>query len=351
MKVFLDSNMFISDFHLASVHWKQFLEHYRKIPSVAFVPQVVADEVVNKYAERLEESVLALNKANSEIHRLLVKASSKTQIDIAKEKQNYRTWLLSALETYGIRVLEYPKIDAAKVVRHDLSRKRPFKADGSGFRDYLVFLTIVEHFDVHYDSIAFLTANKRDFYQDDKLHPDLTELYPKHRSANETEMFQSLKDFNDKYLANYIQPRNEALKVTFKATSMPMEDYLRQEIQNILWEQSGIENMFDLKSPNGHVSHIDKIKETRYETLFASETGLRIVKAVVELVAVITLDFDRETVENDPKAREFVGNDLDFNYSSVDTKDTIRVELEIRLNNTLIEDVNVVHLETSYGSY
>jgi predicted nucleic acid-binding protein len=76
MKVVLDSNIIIADFWLESTNFKLLFESAIKGDVKIYIPEVVLDEVVNKYSKRLEDSK---RKIDSEL---------KTFKKLSREEEN-----------------------------------------------------------------------------------------------------------------------------------------------------------------------------------------------------------------------------------------------------------------------
>ena len=195
MKVLLDSTVFCQDYQMTSTNFRLLRESLHVIPAELKVPDVVIDEVVNRYREDLEEALVQAEKAQGILRRLLpaVLEQPLRDIDPEKESETYRDWLLSALDKLGVEILPYPEIPHQKVLRRDLQRKRPFKRNGSGYRDYLIWETVRKLTFAGTERVAFVTGNTRDFgdgplvaedLRGEILNPDRLELIPGLRAFN-----------------------------------------------------------------------------------------------------------------------------------------------------------------------
>ena len=83
MDVVLDANMYLSDPRMEGVAFRSLLDYLRKTQSSLIVPQIVLDEVIARYPERLSAQ---LKRAISEVGSLrhLMLGSS-----VAKIRQSY----------------------------------------------------------------------------------------------------------------------------------------------------------------------------------------------------------------------------------------------------------------------
>ena len=144
MKLVIDSNIFCQDFRLASTNFRLLWEGLHLIPAELQVPEVVVDEVANRFRETLEEVLVAAEKSSVALSRLLTPAARPVwpEISVEQETKAYREWLLATLGNLNAEILPYPDVPHKQVVDRDLQRRRPFKRDGSGYRDFLIWENI-----------------------------------------------------------------------------------------------------------------------------------------------------------------------------------------------------------------
>ncbi|MBE0448432.1 MAG: DUF4935 domain-containing protein [Actinobacteria bacterium] len=112
----------------------------------------------------------------------------------------------------------------------ELSRRKPFTLDGKGkgkgYRDALVWHTVIELVKGSSEPIAFVTKNWRDFSmgKDDRtLHHHLTDDLAVQGLETRVELFENLQEFNEKYVKPHI-PK------TSNYNPGLVRDYIRQEI-------------------------------------------------------------------------------------------------------------------------
>ena len=125
MKIIIDTNIFCQDYFLEKPHFRVLFEGASVIPATIHVPEVVIDELINRYREVLEESLLKFNNAVRALHSL-TKQDSKGGIDIDVQLESYKSFLLSKLKERGVEIVAYPEITHKKIVERDLARKKPF---------------------------------------------------------------------------------------------------------------------------------------------------------------------------------------------------------------------------------
>ena len=140
MKVFLDSNVICRDYWFRSPAYREFLDGLDVVPAELLISQVVLDEVTNRFREDLEAAAQKLVQAQRQLGRLRPESGDTySPPDSMTESTAYREWLDGRLADVGCEVTPYPDIPHEKVVKRDLSRRKPFSTKGTGYRDFLIW--------------------------------------------------------------------------------------------------------------------------------------------------------------------------------------------------------------------
>ena len=111
-------------------------------------------------------------------------------VDAASEFGDYEDWLAEEMEKFGIDFLPYPATTTKELVTKSYDGEKPFKENGDGHKDYLIWKSIVEYLQNQQAATPtyFLTNNKKDFCTDGAppiaLHPDLASQLPEGQSVN-----------------------------------------------------------------------------------------------------------------------------------------------------------------------
>ena len=109
------------------------------------------------------------------------------------------------MEWADVKALAYPNVGPKELVTAAYAGKKPFKEDGEGFKDYLIFQSLRQLAEAQEGPGYFVTANRKDFCAiDGALHPDLKTALPENCVLT---VFDNLHDFNAKILV----PELEAL--------------------------------------------------------------------------------------------------------------------------------------------
>lgn len=184
------------------------------------VPEIVFDETLNKHREIIREAGSVAQKKLEEYNRL---ACDEIKIDFetkyAAEDAQYEDFLTSLLLSNCAYPPEgYPDVEHKIIVARALARKKPFKPDGrEGYRDYLVWRTVLEIVKGNAGPIHFVSENPKDFADENdkrKLHPDLLEEM-KQLQIDSTRLtyWSSLKDFIDEVVKPELQRAEDEEKL------------------------------------------------------------------------------------------------------------------------------------------
>jgi hypothetical protein len=174
MWVVIDTNIFFEDFRI-----KKSLDLlFKNIENVHFslrIPEIVVKETVNKYKEKRQVLLSKLASSSKELKSLtsLEFNVDTVQENLAKDLQEYEHYLREKITSNG-EIVPLPNISIQDLIERDLGRRKPFKEHGVGFRDTLIWETILNLTTREgCEGIIFITKNTEDFSDNNNLHPDL----------------------------------------------------------------------------------------------------------------------------------------------------------------------------------
>ena len=146
--------------------------------------ELVMSKVVCEEVEsiRKREAELSLTKINDELKNLKKLLPFKVSFDSA-EIQSFDYGFIDEIENKceNLTVIDYEKISQSKVVKRALSNRKPFTEGEKGYRDTLIWLSLLQHLkETNYrGDVAFISKNTSDFFVKKKsefhLHADLLE--------------------------------------------------------------------------------------------------------------------------------------------------------------------------------
>lgn len=161
------------------------------------VPAVVVAEAVRHYRREIRSQYATVRTALARLDRLAVAPegtvdTTSLSAEFVKAFNEYRVRLTDAVEDVGGEIAKWPTTSHESLVSRDLAERRPFRASGKGYRDALIWETVL-------DAIArapsgseaiLISANASDFCGDkghlhEHLQDDVLEAIPS-QSASPT---------------------------------------------------------------------------------------------------------------------------------------------------------------------
>lgn len=220
MKVLLDSNIIIADFNLKRPAAQILLSLAKTGTFEVYVPEVVFDEVVNKFRQHLEDRKKDILSAMKTI-KDMVNDDIPIPIPITDEfaqkaHSAYQQRLQIILSENKISILQYPTTDHKYLAKKAMLQRKPFNVNEKGYRDCLIWenvkslIPLLSSTPISISTIAFITNNNSDFMSDDKLHNNLlTELKEEGYNTETVKIFKSLKEFDEQIMKPYLEKVDE----------------------------------------------------------------------------------------------------------------------------------------------
>lgn len=170
---FLDSTELSLDSSLKSAKWDSLRRAIADGQLVLAVSEVTIGEVSRRVAERGEK----FNELQRDHRRQLGAHLRELGVYEPVDVSNFEAEFRARLAESGVLVLDFPVVSHAALVVRELAGERPFKRNGSGYRDALIWMTLVEWAEqdaFEHAEIYFVSANRSDFADSSgALHTDL----------------------------------------------------------------------------------------------------------------------------------------------------------------------------------
>lgn len=221
MKIVFDSTVLIKDFHMSGPSFRLFEWFLSNREATLVVPQIVLEEVKNKYFERCQDYFETTTKALRKLNGILDQGFSipLNSYDLQGYHEIYCERLSKKLKDLNTDIPDHEDIPHKDIVLRDLSRRLPFRRIGKGqresvgYRDVLLWEVMLGKVAPDCDSIVFISNNKRDFCDkgSDSLHKDLIQdLIQKGFPHDHIIILDSLETFNTRYTRPEIPMVEEA---------------------------------------------------------------------------------------------------------------------------------------------
>lgn len=148
------------------------------------LPGVVLDEAVSHRDRQLRKASDTLRAAQRDFNRLnpgrststdeaVLAASPATNVDLKELVREFRRSIVDDIGGEGA-ILPYPSVSHRDMVHRVLTRRRPFSESEKGYRDALIWYTVLEH--AQERPIVLFTGNTKDFAEaDGRLAVDLVD--------------------------------------------------------------------------------------------------------------------------------------------------------------------------------
>ena len=176
MHVVLDANIIIAEGFGQSVAFQFLLSSSSAVGHIICIPALVIEEVVANFKREIEQETSRTEKDLQKIARLLAKPlqSPIAGLGIEDETNQFRDRLKSKLDESDCFILDYPDTTHEELVKRAVARKRPFDTKGSGYRDALVWESVLNLVASVNDPVVLLSSDK-DFGKEGKLYTDIVD--------------------------------------------------------------------------------------------------------------------------------------------------------------------------------
>ena len=299
------------------------------------VPKIVLEEVVNKYREKVEESLKPAKTAVRNLRKLGVDValSGPSALEAADA---YRVQLETQLAKLHVFYLDIPATPHSEVVAAELSRRKPFASSGAGYRDFLIWRSLRDHLRAPPDLFAALvTQNTSDFAQADSLHPDLVaDLTAGGVISSRVQFFKALTDFNDKVVAPNLEKLDEfaTMLKDGKVKGFDIRKWFSSEADAFACDSSLVSDRLGFDVSECHRVDNVEIYELAIHSVTQLLDGDIVVTAGAQIDVRIEVVVGVDALVESRDAREFVGSDMpDGTLHNVEKSKWFRLSFEVDL--------------------
>lgn len=219
MKVILDTNIIIRRKYRLDGPHVAILERAIALGEVELVvPKIAVEETKNKYRETLLKTQQEASDRVANLNGLLSadKQVTLNPIDVNATVMEFSTGFDVRLEELNTTCPEYADIPQADIVSRDLARRRPFRENGRGYRDALLWETVLRKVAVNNSPAFLVTQNIKDFCADDEsaaLHLHLVaDLEARGLPRDAVKICASIEDIVDKHLKPLLPTNDQVLQ-------------------------------------------------------------------------------------------------------------------------------------------
>jgi PIN domain len=244
-----DTNVFGDDPNLVGEDWTLIREFIRSGGGKLIISQVVFDEMVNKFRERLTKEIQKAEGVSADISMLTGSEYGLKELSEDRETQNYSARLETKLRSLGAEILPYPSISHPELVARDLMRRKPFDKNGRGYRDSLIWVSVLQHATTKISERVLITKNSKDFAagKDEKslVHPDLLDDWQKAGKTAQIRLCATLSEFVNSFVKPTLQRLDNLKKDLAKGKTLNIQEYLMEHFQAVF---EGVNSKLQLDS-------------------------------------------------------------------------------------------------------
>lgn len=194
--VLADSNIYGRDLTLEGGAFEVFFDqaasgHFRIV-----LPEVVVIETHELYRREVTERIAQRDRPSTRLRKLDVDSPEAPQIDVQAAADAFEAKLRKKATAGGV-VVSVPDVDHEQLVRRAALKRRPFRDRGVGYRDALIWQSVLA-IAAAGDDVAFVSANHKDFASDERgveLHRDLLADLAAAKASGKVTLYPDLDAF------------------------------------------------------------------------------------------------------------------------------------------------------------
>lgn len=351
IKVIVDSNYFISDYTLSSNAFKIFSSNCTRLGLELAIPKVVILEVAAHFCSYTASIKSEISTNLKKLQTSTPNLSDDEAMVADRQIQqlgnvNYERWLIGEITKLGGSILPIPIISHEKIVRRDLSLRKPFGGKNCGYRDYLIWESVVK---VLQDGskVAFITQNCHDFFRDNRIHEDLLEdLKEREIRPSYLTTFNSLRSFS----TDFIEPKLKILgNIKEKIESGKFHDLNLDK-----WISFAIPQLVDPDDFKKEITNIPR--SLGFSTLVVNEVRSKALESILEVSpaeilivfhAVVIVELEISARLNEiQKCEEAIQLFQDIRSSNFEFQ-SLFIEYEIRFKGKIVYNTKTKRVVTS----
>jgi hypothetical protein len=180
MKVVLDTNVIFNDWELRKPSYQLLLKYAHLSNAVTIIiPEIVILEAVANYKEQIQEHYHRAKRARARLHGFGVNETLLPTMKPPEEasemaSKEYEFRLRSRVDETAYSPT-HNQIAHQDILHRCFSKKKPFRNNGKGYRDALIWEVLIREVASNEDVTYLVTRNHHDFAEEDgkRLHTDL----------------------------------------------------------------------------------------------------------------------------------------------------------------------------------
>ena len=171
--IVLDTSVLYDDYKLGRAPLRELLNIAKLCSAHVILPKVVFDEQVNHFKWEYQNSVSKIKNAIKKLRELPLVDNVDSSTPVISG--SYEEFLQHTAQEHDIQIADYPSVSHEDVLKRTLKKRKPFGDKDKGYKDTLIWETILELLSNRCERVVFIVANHTDFagLPAGSLHSDL----------------------------------------------------------------------------------------------------------------------------------------------------------------------------------
>jgi hypothetical protein len=176
MHVVVDTTTLFQDKLLVGTLLRTIATSLPRLGGALWVPEVVRSELRGQVRADIVAAIKMFGEARDTLERFAPGLDLVPPPELDDLHGIFEREFAAQFGRLGLRSLPYPAVGLEELIEGYYRGLRPYKPNGTGWKDYLVWRSVLEIAQSEAPhEIVFVTANTKDFCGDAGLHPDLLE--------------------------------------------------------------------------------------------------------------------------------------------------------------------------------
>lgn len=334
--------------------FRVFFDSFARVGGSCHLPRVALDEVLNKYGEQLRDLGSKLSSLSRK-WSLLTGDHLETAVteDLIEAKiEQYKCYLTERLKAARVEMISYPETPHERLVERAVQRRRPFRDKGAGYRDALIWESILQLLGDSQPPVYFVTHNHRDFGKAPDPHPDLlADLDARSIPHSSVRIFQSLDELNRELILPRLEKLDDLARQldTDEFDKFSLRTWAAKELIELLKLEEWGHALVGLGPDHCsvYVTSLQTKDYPRLDDVRLLPSGNVLVSANVDTGGEVSVSVSSENCRRYEDVREFMGDDCSGDWDAdvpVDTEANVAFTLILQADTykVLSEEVDVI---------
>lgn len=337
MRIVLDTTELVADFYMSGTAFRVLADSLERLSATVVLPAVVLDEAVAKYDQHVRQLRSEAERFSSKFERLFEQRLTMPLEYIDKIAGFYRSTLESRIWNFPAEVAAYPTTPHADLVGRAARRKRPFNESGSGYRDALIWDTVLGMLRQDDEPIWFVSRNTRDFGVPPDLHDELlADITKLGRAQDCIRLFGSIEELNNEMVVPTLTKLDELIAAFADKTTAAGSALYQWLVDELDVELAMLLDTPISPLPAGHATvgspRIQNIHRVTIDDVRLLPTGKEVLVAcTADVRANVSVDVTWEQFQEFDDVREFLGEMDDEPFRVLSTDEDVWATVELSL--------------------